>query len=48
MQEILTFIAVGMAAFFLMKKGYDLYFSKKSKCEGCAIHQIRATQHVRK
>lgn len=48
MQDILVIIAVGAAAFFLFKKGYDLYFAKNGKCEGCAIHQIRSTQNARK
>lgn len=48
MQEILVVITIGAAVFFLLKKGYDLYFSKNSKCDGCAIHQIRSTHHDRK
>jgi hypothetical protein len=36
-QEILVILTVGFALFFLGRKVYRHFFSKKSSCEGCAM-----------
>ncbi len=40
MQEILVFISVLVAVGYLGWFIYKNYFSKKSKCDGCAVHKL--------
>lgn len=40
MQIILVVITVSLALFYLGKQVYDRFFSKKTKCEGCAVNKL--------
>jgi hypothetical protein len=44
MQVILVTIFVVAAIAYLAKLGYSHFFSKKTKCDGCAIHKIYSDQ----
>jgi hypothetical protein len=43
-QTALVILAILFAAFWLGKKIWREYFSGKSKCDGCAVHQIYLAQ----
>jgi hypothetical protein len=43
-QEILVIITVLTAVVYLVRFIRRQYFSDKSKCEGCALHQIKSAQ----
>lgn len=40
MQNVLVAIAVILAAAFLLMQVWRSFFSKKSKCQGCTVHQL--------
>ena len=41
-QEILVILVVGASLYYLGKKFYSQFFSKKHKCMGCAVYKLRS------
>jgi hypothetical protein len=39
-QQIIVVLAIAGAAIYLIKLVHSHFISKKSKCDGCAIHKI--------
>lgn len=39
-QNVLVVIVVALAMVFLLSQVWRSFFSKKSKCQGCAVHQL--------
>jgi hypothetical protein len=46
-QQVLTITTVGGAAFYLFKKYYDMWKENKTKCTGCAVHQLYLAKQKR-
>lgn len=40
MQVILTILTVSMATYYLVQKFYGMWKLNKTKCTGCAVHQL--------
>lgn len=40
MQEILTILTVTGAMVYLVQKFYGMWKENKTKCTGCAVHQL--------
>jgi hypothetical protein len=46
-QQVLTIITVGCSAFYLFKMFYDMWKENKTKCTGCAVHQLYIAKQKR-
>jgi hypothetical protein len=46
-QQVLTIATVGGAAFYLFKMFYDMWKENKTKCTGCAVHQLYLAKQKR-
>ncbi len=48
MQIVLTIMTVAMAAYYLGKKFYGMWKLNKTKCTGCAVHQLYVAKQGRR
>jgi hypothetical protein len=46
-QNVLTILTVGGAAFYLLRMFYAMWKENKTKCTGCAVHQLYMAKQKR-